>query len=69
MSRAFKYNKKEKKKTKAGMKLPLFCPKCKTPIPESIYDREDYGIDYQCPMCGTLCFEDLKKLLSMNRVI
>lgn len=67
MSIASKRTKKEKRRTREGMKLPLYCPKCKTPIPMSIYQREDNGIGYQCAMCGTFCFSELKKLIDDNK--
>lgn len=67
MSRASKRTKKEKRKIKEGMKLPLYCPKCKTPIPDSIYNKKDIGINYQCPMCGEFCFSELKKIIEENK--
>ena len=67
MSRASKRTKKEKRQTKKGMELPLYCPKCKTLIPTSIYDKDKNGFDYQCPMCGTFCFEELKKVIEENK--
>lgn len=67
MSRASKRTKKEKRMTREGMKLPLYCPKCKTPIPDSIYQREDMGLDYQCVMCGEFVFAQLKKILEENK--
>ena len=67
MSIASKRTKKEKRRTRDGMKLPLYCPKCKTPIPFSIYTRDDMGMNYQCPMCGTFCFTELMKLIEDNK--
>ena len=67
MSRASRRTKEEKRKTKKGMELPLYCPKCKTLISHSIYDKDKNGFDYQCPMCGTFVFEELKKVLEENK--
>lgn len=67
MSISSKRTKKEKRKIREGMKLPLYCPNCHTPIPNSIYDREDMGIDYQCAMCGEFCFSELKKIIEENK--
>ena len=67
MTISAKRTKKEKKTIRAGLKLPLYCPKCKTPIPQSIYTREDMGLNYQCVMCGTHCFKELKKIIEENK--
>ena len=67
MSLSSKRTKKEKRKIREGMKLPLYCPNCHTPIPENIYNREDMGLDYQCVMCGTFCFSELKKIIVENK--
>lgn len=67
MSIASKRTKKEKRMTREGKKLPLYCPKCKMLIPDSIYDREDYGLNYQCVMCGEFCFANLKKIIDENK--
>ena len=67
MSISSKRTKKEKKKTREGMRLPLYCPKCHTPIPDSIYTRNDMGLGYQCAMCGEFCFAELKKIIEENK--
>ena len=67
MSISYKRTKKEKKKMREGMKLPLYCPKCHTPIPDVIYTRDDKGIDYQCAMCGEFCFAELKRIIEENK--
>lgn len=66
MSRASRHRDKEKKKIKAGMKLPIKCTKCGVPVPETIYEREDLGLEYQCPMCGNMVFGELMSLLEEN---
>ena len=50
MSISAKRTKKEKRKVRDGLRLPLYCPNCHTPIPDSIYNRKDMGLDYQCSM-------------------
>ena len=63
MSRGKRYTRKERKKNKLGKEVPVYCPKCHVQVPSSIYDREDGGLGYVCPMCGTAVFAELKELL------
>ena len=67
MSISARRTKKEKRKVRDGLRLPLYCPNCHTPIPDVIYNRKDIGLDYQCSMCGTFCFAELKKIIEENK--
>ena len=63
MSRGKRYTRKQKKLNQAGKEVPMYCPKCHVQIPSSIFDREDGGVGYVCPMCNTKAFSELKDLL------
>ena len=63
MSRGKRYTRKERKKNKLGKEIPVYCPKCHIQVPSSIYERDDGGIGYICPMCNTKVFSELQDLL------
>lgn len=64
MSRGKRYTRKQRKLNKAGKETPIYCPKCNVQIPSTVFDREDGGFGYICPMCNTPVFEKLNELLN-----
>lgn len=65
MSRASKRTKKEKRMRKEGIKLPIYCPNCNTPIGKGVYTMKRPW-DYICPMCNHEVFPELKKRIELN---
>ena len=65
MSRAEKFRRKNHKKI-AYVKLEFKCPVCGMVVPDSVYERPDFGFDYQCSICGTEVFKTLKDKLQLK---
>lgn len=65
MTIASKRTKKGKRLTKKGMKIPIKCPNCGTPLGEAFYSMERPW-EHICPMCGKEAFPALKKRIELN---
>lgn len=64
MSRGKRYTRKQRKLNQMGKEVPMYCPKCHAQIPSSIFNREDGGAGYVCPMCNTKAFAELQELIN-----
>ena len=62
MSKAERFRRKNHKKIEYG-KLQFKCPNCGMIVPDEVYERPDFGIDYKCSICGTEVFNELRNKL------
>lgn len=53
---------KEKKLAKEVNTFKFNCPKCGFPVPNEAFNTPDYGMSYQCKICGCIPFEEFKKI-------
>lgn len=65
MSRAEKNRRKQHKKI-SYEKLNFKCPKCGMIVPDEAYESPNFGFNYQCSVCGTLVFQELRDMLKLS---